>query len=90
MRTSSTLSYLLADALGSSTVALDSTGATQAVQLFAPYGMVRYSQGTMPTTYNFTGQQLDSQTGLLYDNFRYYDPLSGRFMRADTVVIRHT
>lgn len=84
MRTNSTLSYLLADALGSSTVALDSTGATQAVQLFAPYGTVRYSQGTMPMTYNFTGQRLDSQTGLLYYNFRYYDPLSGRFTRTST------
>jgi len=84
MRTNSTLSYLLADALGSSTVALDSTGTTQAVQLFAPYGSIRYSQGTMPTTYNFTGQRLDSQTGLLYYNFRYYDPVSGRFVRADT------
>jgi len=84
MRTSSTLSYLLADALGSSTVALDSTGATQAVQLFTPYGSVRYSQGSMPTTYNFTGQRLDSQTGLLYYNFRYYDPFSGQFTRADT------
>src|SRR6266699_6276003 len=84
MRTNSTLSYLLSDVLGSSTIALDSTGSTQAVQLFAPYGAVRYSQGTMPTTYNFTGQRLDSQTGLLYYNFRYYDPVSGRFVRADT------
>jgi RHS repeat-associated protein len=84
MRTSSTLSYLLADALGSSTVALTSSGSMQAVQLFAPYGTVRYSQGSMPTTYNFTGQRLDSQTGLLYYTFRYYDPLSGRFVRADT------
>src|SRR5260370_848485 len=85
MRTNSTLSYLLSDELGSSTIALTSTGSTQAVQLFAPYGSVRYSQGTMPTTYNFTGQRLDSQTGLLYYGFRYYDPLSGRFARADTV-----
>src|SRR5260370_41362971 len=85
MRTNSTLSYLLADALGSSTVALDSTGATQAVQLFAPYGSARYSQGTIPTTYNFTGQRLDSQTGLLYYNSRYYDPISGRFVMADNV-----
>jgi RHS repeat-associated protein len=57
---------------------------TQAVQLFAPYGSVRYSQGTMPTTHNFTGQRLDSQTGLLYYGFRYYDPVSGRFVRTDT------
>src|SRR6266702_7950098 len=84
MRTNSTLSYLLSDVLGSSTIALTSSGSTQAVQLFAPYGSIRYSQGTMPTTYNFTGQRLDSQTGLLYYGFRYYDPVSGRFVRADT------
>jgi RHS repeat-associated protein len=85
MRTSSALSYLLSDELSSTTIALDNAGNTQAVQLFAPYGTVRYSQGSMPTTYNFTGQRLDSQTGLLYYNFRYYDPLSGRFIRADNV-----
>src|SRR6266568_3324546 len=84
MRTNSTLSYLLSDVLGSSTIALTSSGSTQAVQLFAPYGAVRYSQGTMPTTYNFTGQRLDRQTGLLYYGFRYYDTVSGRFVRADT------
>jgi len=39
----------------------------------------------MPTTYNFTGQRLDSVTGLLYYNARYYDPFSGRFITADTV-----
>jgi len=66
-------------------VALKDDGTTQAAQLFAPYGAVRHSSGTMPTTYNFTGQRLDSQTGLLYYNFRYYDPVSGRFVRADTV-----
>ena len=84
MKTNSTLSYLLSDELGSSTIVLTSSGSTQAVQLFAPYGSIRYSQGTMPTTYNFTGQRLDSQTGLLYYGFRYYDPVSGRFVRADT------
>jgi hypothetical protein len=36
MKTNSTLSYLLSDVLGS-TIALTSTGSTQAVQLFAPH-----------------------------------------------------
>ncbi len=38
----------------------------------------------MPTTYNFTGQRLDSETGLLYYGARYYDPVSGRFTQADS------
>jgi len=37
MRTNSTLSYLLSDVLGSSTIALSSTDSAQAVQLFAPH-----------------------------------------------------
>ncbi|HVB24546.1 MAG TPA: RHS repeat-associated core domain-containing protein [Ktedonobacteraceae bacterium] len=55
------------------------------MRLASNYSSVRHSSGTMPTTYNFTGQRLDSETGLLYYNFRYYDPVSGRFVRADTV-----
>jgi RHS repeat-associated protein len=85
LKTSGVVSYLLSDGLNSTTIALSSTGSTQAVQLFAPYGSVRSSQGTMPTTYNFTGERLDSQTGLLYYGSRYYDPVSGRFAQADTV-----
>ncbi len=85
VRVNGILSYLLSDILGSSTIALNSDGSGQAVQLFSPYGSVNYSWGSMPTTFNFTGQRLDSQTGLLYYNFRYYDALSGRFVRADTM-----
>jgi RHS repeat-associated protein len=35
--------------------------------------------------FNDTGQRRD-ETGLLYDNARYYDPALGRFLSADTVV----
>jgi RHS repeat-associated protein len=77
--------YLISDLLGSTAVAVNSAGSIIAVQLYWPYGSNEYSWGTMPTTYNFTGQRLDSVTGLLYFNARYYDPLSGRFVRADTV-----
>jgi len=34
---------------------------------------------------NGAGEWLDSQTGLLYDNFRYYDPLTGQYVRSDNV-----
>ncbi len=40
----------------------------------------------MPGTYGFTGQQVDSATGLDYDNARYYDPVAGQFISADTVL----
>lgn len=85
MRKGAILSYLIPDFLGSSSVALNNDGSIQAVQLFSPYGAVRYSDQVMPTDYSFTGQRLDSVTGLLYYNARYYDPVSGRFTSADLV-----
>ncbi|KAB8144384.1 RHS repeat-associated core domain-containing protein [Chloroflexia bacterium SDU3-3] len=53
-------------------------------QEFDPWGNVR--AGAVPeTTLDYTGQRRDS-TGLLYYNARYYDPVSGHFISADTVV----
>ncbi len=81
----STLAYLLSDPLGSNSAALNDIGQVIALQHYSPYGTVDYSWGTMPTSYNYAGQRLDSLIGLLYDNFRYYDPLTGRFVRSDNV-----
>ncbi len=78
-----TLSYLLSGEPGSLTIALSSTGSVTAVQLYSPYDSSRYSKGSMPTDYNFTGQRLNSETGLLSYGARYSDPLSGRFTQAD-------
>jgi RHS repeat-associated core domain len=76
---------LVPDMQGGSTLVLNANGSVRAVQLFAPYGSVRYSSGSMPTDHNYTGQKLDSTSGLLYYNARYYDPVSGRFISADNV-----
>jgi RHS repeat-associated protein len=70
---------------GSATLTLKGDGTVQAVQLYAPFGSVRYTDGTMPTPRNYTGQLLDDASGLLYDNARYYDPQVGNFTSADAV-----
>jgi RHS repeat-associated protein len=80
------VSYLASDGLGSATVTLNSSGSATAAQLFAPYGSVRYSSGTMPTPYGFTGQRSDAASGLDYYGARYYDPLAGQFTSGDSVV----
>ncbi len=85
MATGNSWYTLVPDLLGSTSLAINGSGAVQAVQLFAPYGSVRYSDGTIPTPHNFTGQRLDSQTGLLYYNARYYDAAVGTFLAADSV-----
>ena len=76
-------SYLLPDTLGSVSLTLYADGSTKSVQVYAPYGLTRYSDGTTPTVYGFTGQRADAQTGLMYYRARYYDPVSGRFISAD-------
>jgi len=80
-----TLDYLLSDPLGSNSVALNDTGQVIGLEHYSPYGTVDSQWGSMPTSFNYAGERLDGQTGLLYDTFRYYDPLSGRFVRADNV-----
>jgi RHS repeat-associated protein len=53
---------------------------------FYPYGSTWSSTGTIDTERKFTGQRLDSATGLYYYGARYYDPGIGRFISADTIV----
>jgi RHS repeat-associated protein len=82
---SSPLYYLASDGLGSINLAVDGAGNTVSQQLFGPWGTTRYTSGTMPTTYAFTGQRADSASGLDYYGARYYDPIAGQFTSADTM-----
>src|SRR6202022_3726804 len=54
-------------------------------QLYGPYGANHYTTGTVPTSIGFTGQRADSVTGLDYYVARYYDPVVGQFLSADSV-----
>ncbi len=49
-------------------------------------GEARFSAGTTPTTWRFTGQREDATIGLYYFNARYLDPQLGRFTQPDTIV----
>jgi RHS repeat-associated protein len=85
VRVGTTLSYLVRDGLGSVSAALDGSGSVTATALYAPYGQVRYSTGTMPTAKGYTGQRADAASGLDYYGARYYDPATDQFASADTV-----
>jgi len=84
MRTGGTVSYILGDHLGSSSVVIDAAG-NMDVAGYKPWGEVRY--GSLPTKYTYTGQYSNmSEFGLMYYNARWYDPALGRFVQADTIV----
>ena len=87
MRKGGTLSYLLSDHLGSTSITTNSAGALGSELRYKPWGETRYSNGTTPTKYTYTGQYSNvSDFGLMFYNARWYDPSIGRFAQADSIV----
>ena len=87
VRTGSTLAFILGDHLGSSNITTDANGVQTSETMYKPWGEVRYTSGTLPTKYTFTGQYSNvSDFGLMYYNARFYDPLLSRFSSADTLI----
>jgi RHS repeat-associated protein len=81
------LYYVHQDLLGSTVAVSDAAGGEVGRVQYDPYGEVLTS--TLPadlTDWLFTGQRLDSSSGLYYYNARYYDPHLGRFIQPDSLV----
>jgi len=80
------LYYLAGDHLGTTSVALDSSGNKVAESRHRPYGVERWSSGTLPTDYRFTGQLFQESLGIYQMGVRFYDPSLARWLSADTRV----
>ncbi len=78
--------YLLGDHLGSTSVTTNSAGNLVAEMLYKPFGEVRYTSGTTPTQYTYTGQYSDSYINLYWYGSRWYDPVLGRWIQPDTII----
>lgn len=66
----------------------DVNGVKQQGYLFTPYGETWVTENnpsslTSEVTRLFTGQEMDSETGLYYMNARYYDPVTATFISPD-------
>jgi RHS repeat-associated protein len=79
------VSWLLGDHLGSTAVTAVGTSKTGELRYYA-FGGTRYTWGSTPTTYRYTGQRQEESLGLYFYNARWYDPTLGRFAQADTIV----
>jgi RHS repeat-associated protein len=77
---------LLRTGLGSTSLTTDAAGALLARVLHYPYGETRYTEGTLTTDYQYTGQRNEQGIGLYDYVARHYDPALGRFVSADTIV----
>ena len=77
--------YLHADHLGSASLTTDAGGNPTSQLRYLPYGAPR--SGSSPTDRQFTGQREEATLGSLYDyGARFYSPVLGRFLSADTIV----
>jgi len=86
VRTNGTLSYLLGDHLGSSSVTTNASGVKTASALYKAFGETRYSSGALGTDYKFTGQREQAELGLYFYGARWFDPSIGRFTSPDTMI----
>lgn len=87
--------FLHPDHLGSITMATDGSGnriaggaqAGASHISYEPYGKINRADSFGPDIFKFkyTGQEEDKETGLYYFKARYYDPIIGRFLQADSV-----
>jgi RHS repeat-associated protein len=79
--------WLLGDHLGSTSVAANTDGSLLSRQGYLPWGELRYTEGSLPGRYQFTGQaSYEAEFGLYYYKARWYDPHLGRFSQPDNIV----
>ena len=85
MLRSSATSYYQADGLGSVTSLSNGAGALAQTYTFDSFGKQTASSGSLVNSFQYTGREFDTETGLYYYRARYYDPAEGRFLGEDPI-----
>lgn len=80
-----TVRYYHTDINGNVVVVTDQNANVIERRVYEPYGLPLDSILDGP---GFTGHDMDSETGLIYMQQRYYDPLNGQFISVDPVAVR--
>jgi RHS repeat-associated protein len=78
--------YFQSDHVNSTDMLTNESGEPVSRVAYTPYGEKSGFTGEDVFNKKYTGQSDDGDTGLLYYNARYYDPVIGRFITADTVI----
>ena len=86
MLRSSATSYYNADGLGSVTSLTNSSGAAAETYTYDSFGKLTASAGSLTNPFQYTGRELDPETGLYNYRARYYDASTGRFIAEDPIL----
>lgn len=76
------VSFFHQDKQNSVIAVTDSTGAVVNHYAYSSFGESTILSGT---TFGYTGQRYDAETGLYYYKARYYSPVLGRFLQPDPI-----
>ncbi|MCK4983838.1 MAG: RHS repeat-associated core domain-containing protein, partial [Victivallaceae bacterium] len=80
--------YYFADANKNIGQLMDSSGNTVAKYEYSPFGVQTSATGTYAATnrFCFSSEYYDSETQLVYYNYRYYSPTLGRWLSRDPIM----
>jgi RHS repeat-associated protein len=79
------LYYVISDHLGTPRQIVNFSGAVVWKAAYLPFGKAQVLVETITNNIRFKGQYFDVETGLHYNCQRYYDPSTGRYLRADPI-----
>jgi RHS repeat-associated protein len=86
------IAYLHNNHLGATELITDIKGETVWKASYSPYGKVVQAAPTRKSGFTFQlrlpGQYEDEETGLYYNDHRYYDPAQGRYLTPDPLGLR--
>lgn len=79
--------YFATDVQGSVLAVFDSTGQVVGQYAYAPFGEVQAASETVPNRIRYAGREFETETGLYYNDARWYDPQLHRFISEDPIGI---
>jgi RHS repeat-associated protein len=79
-----TLTWLISDHLGSTSLTVDASGALLSSLKYTAFGELR--SGTAATDYRYTGQRQEAEIGLYFYVSRFFDPYINHFTQPDTII----
>jgi RHS repeat-associated protein len=84
LRSGST-SFYHADGLGSVTSLSNGVGSLAQTYAYDSFGKQTNSSGSLTNPFQYTGREVDTDTGLYFYRARYMDTVTGRFLNEDPV-----
>jgi len=79
--------YAVGDENKNITEYMDASGTIQGHYEFSPFGKITVASGSSPDSFDFrfSSEYFDQESGLVYYNFRYYNPELGRWLSRDPI-----